>query len=302
MAFALLWQSRGSLKWLALPRGVNYLGRLPSLEWSKLSDEKVGGDPVFGVYIYSPQEGEPHYTGFSSPLVSRMHTLLEVNNTTVVVRDHGPAGKGSKNGTYVNSTPIARGGQVVLEKGTPADIRLGSLGPVFTLAVLDNSGSLVIPVAPGLPLAVPARIARELDKAGVLEEALLQGEEAVIVMRMGESVFSVDYNGVSVLIRPAEKLPFLAGVPPTGLSHGESLRLRLVGELTRIVSVSAEASVVTDLRQLAKVLRMDSYKKLLRGLGEDVWREYEQLLFYLDSGHVTQARKRALYLIEALTR
>ena len=79
-----------------------YLGRHPSpppgFSGSRVYLMRAGSlEPVADL-------GGPYLT------VSRLHAMIDGRGGVVVVRDHGPSGSGSRNGTLVNGLPLPRGG------------------------------------------------------------------------------------------------------------------------------------------------------------------------------------------------
>ncbi len=71
--------------------------------------------------------------GGEYPTVSRLHALVEVRGDKIIVRDHGPYGGRSKNGTFINGRPIPPGGW--LEARGWSVVGLASTGPRILIVV-----------------------------------------------------------------------------------------------------------------------------------------------------------------------
>ncbi len=89
-----------------------FIGRLPLALLEKLG---YGYDYVIHVFAYRPRTHTALAMGIDDATVSRFHTKLFIENGRVYIVDHGKEGKGSKNGTYVNSKKIPPGKPIELD-------------------------------------------------------------------------------------------------------------------------------------------------------------------------------------------
>lgn len=181
MKYALLWSRGGRQAKAVLDPGEHFLGRLTE------EDAAIVDDPdPFTIYIITSGP-RPAYvnTGIRSLAVSRRHAKLVVRSGGVgvhpalLVYDHGPSGKGSKNGTYVNGEKLRPGEGRHLFPGDA--LRLGADGPVFVVGT-QVGGETIVRAPVGVPKELPRETAEALQRAGLVAERKDIGEVSLVVL------------------------------------------------------------------------------------------------------------------------
>jgi hypothetical protein len=187
----LLWCS-GGVPERALVSGKFYLGRHPS--------PPQGYSPL-SVYAIKPatMEIEAEIPGVFIT-VSRLHALVAVGGGLVVVRDHGPEGRGSKNGTFVNGKRLERGGSETVRGW--AVVGLAASGPRVLVAD-PEAGVVEVPGgAVAEALQVPECLVGAVGAAGGQLQVRFSpsdeypGAECIVVARLGWLLAELEQRAV----------------------------------------------------------------------------------------------------------
>ncbi len=134
--FTLIWKDDSNKKRSYHLTNKTWIGRssgfgLPSL------------DPY--LVILKPEKGSPVPTGIYDSTVSRRHSLLEIANDGILVKDIGTRGEGSANGTYINESRVSPSSPMLARPGDT--IRVG-LYTTFKVGLLERDKSVEL-VKPG---------------------------------------------------------------------------------------------------------------------------------------------------------
>ncbi len=171
--YVLLWEVSGRSLRHEVMHNELFIGRLP-----RGISKNVKEYTPFQVYIYYPLTNEAYPTGYESLTVSRLHAKLVIEGSSVLIKDHGLHGEGSKNGLIVNGERLPRGGSARLSPGST--FKLGYLGPLFTLLVKTPLGD-AISLIENVPTHLPKTLANELAKEGSVKVLATSGNEALVI-------------------------------------------------------------------------------------------------------------------------
>ncbi|MEB3844128.1 MAG: FHA domain-containing protein [Desulfurococcales archaeon] len=182
---ALSWRSGSEIRYQPLNPGEKYyLGRLHGADVESLRGAWKKGN----IYLWTPDYRIVVDTGLSGlyngvPVVSRRHALLEiVGPRSVRVRDHGPDGRGSKNGTYTCMGSTGRGGSLTIGPG--CWLMLSPEGPRFELSLLGEGELYTMLGASGRSRASSGGV-KIVDPTARALVILLEARDAVLLARDG---------------------------------------------------------------------------------------------------------------------
>jgi len=159
---AVYWCRGGEPAGVEAEGGV-FIGRRPD----------AAGSEAYNVYVLGEDLRVLGSIGGPYPSVSRLHARVDPGpGDTIIIRDHGPHGEGSTNGTYVNGARLPRGGEAV-ERGA-ALVRLSSQGPVVLVVRPGWRGEeaerlLSSPEAPGCLRSLLRSLAPAAAEPGAAE-------------------------------------------------------------------------------------------------------------------------------------
>ncbi len=275
--YVLLWSVNGVNSEFTLRTSPYFLGRPSLADLRMLADALPQRPTALDILAYpaSPPvlKGYAVVTGLRSSVVSRRHVKLTISKEALSVTDHGPEGRGSRNGTFVNGVRLGRGETIAVEGGCV--LRLASSGPVFILGVRVGD-SILLRLPASVPVDLPLSIAEGLRGSGATLELQEVGEGAVAVLKAG--VFSMPSSRLIVEARPHPEV------------EGLRRRYRVLTDMLHALHTALEALQRGDLSvadaELAR-LRMDIYSKTLKELGDrELLRAYEELMLILRHGGV----------------
>jgi hypothetical protein len=103
--------------------GFIFIGRFTGSDALEARKHGVIEKSSYSLYIFRPGEVY-HYMELEDGYVSRRHALIESRRDGIFITDHGPEGRGSKNGTFINGKKIEPGKPYRLNRGD--EISLGS--------------------------------------------------------------------------------------------------------------------------------------------------------------------------------
>ena len=197
------------------------------------------------------------------PTVSRLHALVEVYDDKIAVRDHGPYGRGSRNGTFLNGRPIPPGSW--LETRGWGVIGLASTGPRILIIVGgDSSIPQQVPAlaqALEMPKCLVGGVREVLPKATLERE--IPSESPPRTLKEVEKCY--------ILASIGWRLKDLMAIAKTGyVSEGE-LKAR-VGVLLDIVKAGK------DLLTLALNREIESLKAALSIVEEEGYTGLERMI------------------------
>lgn len=267
MRYVLIWSVGGGERRHALSLGEYFLGRLSAEDVSRLG---VGSPDYFGVYLFPAKgRGEVLHTGFCSVSVSRRHAKLICENVggrpALHVMDHGPQGKRSKNGTYVNEREVPPGRRVRLKEGDV--LKLSTLGPAFMIGA-ERRGVTELRTRSGIPIEVPKSIANELRSASALSDYHELGESAIIVIknvravRLDDKIVKIEVTSDNV-----RKIETLATMRDC---------------LHYAIRYALEDRINEALTQLSK-LTMQTFKQVIQNLNDPaIQKTYDELIYIIN--------------------
>ena len=255
--YSIVWSVKGREERHILSDYPVFIGRLGK------KPPSLGSFNPLKVYIYHEKSGKIRYTGIASIAVSRYHVKLEAGEEGIYLIDHGPEGKGSKNGTYLNGERLEPGERVLLRPGD--SFQLGRSGPVFTLTVVAGKKEAIV-LREGVPAIMPKPIAEKLATAPGIEVKSYDESTAMVVPKTSQ-----DKITAGDLVVHLEKLPE---------------RMRELRTLTFMEQVVTDAIELIQngyesekLRTILAKLELDIYRDtLIRIGGENVKQAYNQLL------------------------
>ena len=188
----LIWSNNGRTYQFKLKSDRYFLGRPTIDDLGKFKEEF----DIANILIFNPDDyNEVCNTGFISLTVSRRHALLYKksvggNVVKLFIKDHGPLGKGSKNGTLVNDEMLPKGGVKPVSIGDT--IRLSRTGPIFHIGVLEGNKAKMY-LSEGVPIELASKVAEKLAIEGVVAESAKVGSNVLAVInRVGK--FEIDKN------------------------------------------------------------------------------------------------------------
>ena len=178
--YVLIWGYDNSDKRFILRSRRYFLGRPDLQDMERLG----GGVSSYDVLIFNPDNySEKEFTGYRTLVVSRRHALIYKRfvgeRSELVIKDHGPEGKGSKNGTFVNDKMLPKGGEAMLREGDR--IRLSSSGPLFVVGI-QRENKTEIPLSADVPIEIPAQIAEKLIAKGAVVDHFRVGNRSFVVV------------------------------------------------------------------------------------------------------------------------
>jgi len=274
--YVLVWSVKGEDREFILRRTEYFLGR-PSSEDLRTLTPVVEGLSPFDVLIYpaSPpiREGEASLTGFKSLTVSRRHAKLlverrEGNVRKLIVIDHGPEGKGSRNGTFINGAKLKRGERRELREGDA--IRLSAAGPTFIVGVKER-GETVIKAPTNVPVELPVGVANALIRKGLVLESKNLGDKVVVVLGSAG-----DHAAQGVLVKSIASLD--------EFKRRHKVLTDLLNTLYSAQLAIKDNEVDKALMELRK-LRMDTYWRVLNEVGDKaLLKEYRELRLIVKHG------------------
>jgi hypothetical protein len=103
--------------------GSVFVGRLTGEDAYEARRRGLIEESFYSLYIFRPGEFY-RYLGVEDGYVSRRHALLELRGEDLFIMDHGPDGRGSTNGTFINGRRIKPGEPHRLDHGY--EVSLGS--------------------------------------------------------------------------------------------------------------------------------------------------------------------------------
>jgi len=174
--------------------GSVFIGRFSGEDAREARRFGVVEKSYYSLYIFKPHEY--YYSmNMEDSLVSRRHALLEFRGDSLFIVDHGPEGKGSKNGTFVNGKRIAPGKPHQLKHGD--EISLGSL---TKLIVIYKDAPLSIDT----PTVLGKSEVEALRRAGVDMAIALVEEKSKYVVHIQQKVSTpiTTPSGVSIIANP----------------------------------------------------------------------------------------------------
>ena len=154
-----------------------FIGR-PTLELAKL-----GASDFTQVYFYFPSERRVSSTGIRDLRVSRLHLKIKTMFEGVIIKDHGPKGKGSTNGTFINDVRMGKGEEKFVKPSVR--VKLGSSGPIFTILTRKPREKPVLSLEANVPLELPLGIGRKLVNMGFTSEVKFLPSSVVVVLKPG---------------------------------------------------------------------------------------------------------------------
>jgi len=276
-AYALIWSVGGVSKEFVLKGRPYFIGRPSLTDMAALAKALKRRPTPLDVLIYPARpplrEGDAAVTGFRSAAVSRRHVKLVPEGGALRIVDHGPEGRGSRNGTFMNGVRLGRGEAATLREGCV--LRLASSGPTFLVGIVAG-GSILLRVPAGVPVDLPASVARGLRGSGATLEVQELGDAAVAVLKAG--VFRDTASGLVVEAR--------AGPDVEGLKR----RYRVLTDMLHTLHTALEALRSGDVRSAEvglRRLKMDVYSRVLEEVGdEELIRAYEDLIIMLEHGGI----------------
>ena len=263
MPWVLEWTARGAKRSYTLPHptGKVYLGRPTQEELEKipLSERRWHGIYIIPV---SPK-GSPVYTYLDDdpqmPIISRNHALIIVENDTITVKDHGPHGTGSTNGTIVNGQALPPGGESRFTRQTVA-IKLTGKGPTLKAKYLVAAEQTVIlDEVPG-----EAR-----EKAG--EKPLyLEGVASIVEGSLRRGIMQEE--GIRIVIEdPGER------------ENAVQVLSRLKDDMEEVLR-KIEKEDTVSVRELAALLDIEIYFKVLNRVESREAERLEKLISLMREG------------------
>ncbi len=281
--YNLVWSVDGVEKRHVVEEFPLFIGRLPK----ELSNIVENYDPL-GVYVYYPSGGKAYHTGVVSATVSRFHVKLVEKEGRVYIVDHGPEGRGSKNGTYLNGVRVRPGELVPLSPGD--SFQLGTLGPLFTFTV-TSAGEELITLEEKVPTLLPKNLAIKLAKVDGVQMRVYDENTAWIIP---ESIGGKEVRIEGLIVKFRE------------LSERERIFRTLV-KLQNVVQDALECIESLGLEKALpklQALKLDVYRKAV-GIDEGLKRAYDELIMIVDSLDTTSrevVKRRLLELRELLRR
>ncbi len=231
---AVYWCRGGEPAWVEHVGGV-YIGRRPG----------ASGAEAYTVYVLTLELEPLAAVGGPYPHVSRLHARVEPGpGDTLVIRDHGPSGAGSTNGTYVNGARLPRGGEAV-ERGA-ALLGLSSRGPTVLVARRGWSGEGL-----GRLLSLPGAPACLQGLARALGEAKRGAGDCVALLkalaRVNEALAAAARGSWEEAEHARRELARLLAAPEARAVLGEALRGYLEGGLdSLLLAVETGGSLLYD--------------------------------------------------------
>ena len=227
--------------------------------------------------------------------MSRRHALLYYRDGILYVRDHGPEGKRSKYGTFVNGEMIPMGGERRLAVGDV--LRLAPNGPSFMIGV-EERGEAVVPIYSGVPSVVPVEVARRLEMATEVRVLGSAGSDNVkIVVEGAKNDIRVPAGGGGVVL-------VVGGEGASGrrdlLSTAYWLRSR-IDTILELVARREEFEAEEEFRAIQAML--DSYSSIIVRLpgGERIVEELRGVVTHFEQlGSIDDSVKRRLRLCRKL--
>ena len=210
MRIALIWQDeRGATRSYTLrPEKEYFIGRL-----SRQDQERLGTYDNGQVYIWSTDYTEHVPTGmptrYAPPgadkgiklmIISRRHAKLYYRDSSWHIKDHGPNGTGSTNGTLINSTRLPRGAEHPIRPGDK--IKLSPLGSVIIVGEAEKE---TVRITLRAADELPSSLAENLSRRGLVEEvSQVPGGNAITVLRRQQKPTSIELpGGIKVEIQAA---------------------------------------------------------------------------------------------------
>lgn len=154
----------GEKKWLNVRDILSkynkvFIGRLGDEDLTRLDIDPSREYAIWGLFLFPPDGREYISMDVIRSSVSRRHAVLLLKNNSLYISDHGPDGKGSTNGTYVNGEKISINTWRELRDGSRI-----SLGYYFEFLFYRDTKN----VAEEIPIGIPIRLDRTTRK--ILEE------------------------------------------------------------------------------------------------------------------------------------
>ncbi len=274
--YVLMWSVKGKDREFILRRTEYFLGR-PSSEDLRALTPIIEGLSPFDVLIYpaSPpvREGEVSLTGFKSLTVSRRHAKLVVRKgekgvERLIVIDHGPTGKGSRNGTFINGAKLGRGERRELKEGDT--VRLSAAGPTFIVGIKER-GETVIRAPTNVPVELPVGVANTLIRKGLVLESENLGDKVVVVLGSAGN-----HEAQGVLVKSVASLD--------EFKRRHKVLTDLLNTLYNAQLAIKDNEVDKALTELRK-LRMDTYWRVLNEVGDKaLLKEYRELRLMVEHG------------------
>lgn len=139
-----------------------FIGRLHR-EDSPLAFSDNEAARKWGIYVFNPEEKYSKYLNVIDGFVSRRHLLVTIDKGVVKVRDHGPNGAGSKNGTYINGRIVPRGKESIVSIGSRV-----KLGPYFEFTIIGvKEKRIPVTISIGEVVVESKEVIEELMEMGV---------------------------------------------------------------------------------------------------------------------------------------
>ena len=158
--------------------GYVFIGRLSSKDASDAEKHGVVVEEYSALHIFKPGEFY-HYMKLEDPYVSRRHARIELRNGGLYIIDHGPEGRGSTNGTFINGRRINPGKPYRLEHGDEV-----SLGSNTKFIVVYGDRDLTI----STPIILGRSEIEELRKRGVkMNVSYSEVSKKYLVFILGET-------------------------------------------------------------------------------------------------------------------
>jgi len=234
-----------------------FIGR-PTIELAKL-----GASDYTGVYFYFPSEKRVNHTGIRDLRVSMLHLKVMTTPEGIIVKDHGPKGEGSTNGTFVNDIRLGKGEKRFVKPSVR--VKLGSSGPIFTFLAKKPREKPMFSLEANVPHELPLGIGKRLVNMGFTSEVKFLPNSVVVVLKphvSGETDYAL-VNSVKLSENAEKKLTMykLIDVLGDALLHIKSGR-------------------VDDARVTLSKIELKQYRRLIENLGdENVVKEYSNVIF-----------------------
>jgi len=253
----LIWGYNNNDKRFILRSRRYFLGRPDHQDIKKLG----GGVSGLDVLIFNPDNySEKEYTGWRSLTVSRRHALLYKRfagkRCELVIKDHGPNGTGSKNGTFINDRMMPTGGEAVLREGDT--VRLSSLGPLFMIGV-QKKDRTEVSLSAGVPVEVPAQIAEGLIAKDAVVDHFRVGNRFFVVISDAETV----ELGKDLVVSIGKETTYRKIVSVISIIRGELYRVK------DSVKDGREEDAKTALQVLERMLENEFCRRLFRDIGAE---------------------------------
>jgi len=274
--YVLLWSAKGRDHEFVLKRNEYFLGR-PAREDLRTLSHVIENLSPFDILAYPAtppiSKGDAVSTGFKSLAVSRRHAKFIVmkegkHAVKLTVIDHGPHGKGSRNGTYVNGIKLAKGERKELREGDT--VRLSATGPTFIIGIKERKET-VIRAPTNVPVELPVGVANTLIRKGIVLESENLGDKVVVVLGSAG-----EHMAQGILVKSVADLD--------EFKRKHKILTDLLNTLYSAQLAIKDNEVEKALTELRK-LKMDTYLRILNQVGDKaLLNEYRDLRLIVEHG------------------